>query len=434
MATDKSMCGVCADERRLWVECPKCSFKACRSCVKTYLLGLPEVTPKCMSCSVRWSYDFLAEVTDDKFHNQEYREHRAKVLMDRERSMLPETQEHVVRYIEKKKAEDEIEKLTERIKLLEAKVKALKARRHDLYARTIDIEYRNPVVSNKAKRFIGHCVMRDCKGFLEDNGKIQCGLCAQEACRDCRQKMDGEHKCNPDDVETAKLLSSTTKPCPKCSAPIFKTEGCDQMFCTLCHTAFSWRTGQLETGRIHNPHYYEFMRKQNNGVVPREQGDVVCGGLPNIRTVITKQTQLNIINSNIDKSHEVSGHIRAIELPRYRVIPNGDANRDLRIKYLVNEIDEKVWLSNLKKRDKKNEKNSSIHLILSMFVDTVDTLISNFVQATTKREGEQIVEQLLNLRVYTNEQLAKMGDKLGNKVPKISKTWRFMRYERAVEE
>ena len=60
-------------------------------------------------------------------------------------------------------------------------------------------------------------------------------------------KRDCEHTCNPDLVETAKLLAKDTKSCPTCQTKIFKIDGCDQMWCTQCHTAFSWKTGAIQT-------------------------------------------------------------------------------------------------------------------------------------------------------------------------------------------
>ena len=51
-------------------------------------------------------------------------------------------------------------------------------------------------------------------------------------------------------------------------------KNCDQMWCTQCHTAFSWKTGKIET-TIHNPHFYEWQRQ--NGTVVRNPNDIECG-------------------------------------------------------------------------------------------------------------------------------------------------------------
>ena len=122
------------------------------------------------------------------------------------------------------------------------------------------------------------CSDSNCRGLLSTQWK--CATCEKYTCKECLvlkdTREDNGHVCKMEDVETAKLLASDTKPCPKCRVPIYKIMGCDQMWCTECHTGFSWRTGNIET-RIHNPHFYEYQRERNNGQAPRNHGDMECG-------------------------------------------------------------------------------------------------------------------------------------------------------------
>ena len=78
---------------------------------------------------------------------------------------------------------------------------------------------------------------------------------------------------------SAELIKQETRPCPSCGIRIYKIEGCDQMWCTGCHVAFSWRTGLRVNGPIHNPHFYQFQR-QGGGAVIQNPGAQICGGLP----------------------------------------------------------------------------------------------------------------------------------------------------------
>ena len=95
----KADCMICADEvsQRKMVECPFCKFEACGSCVDRFLMGIDDDRPRCMSnsCKKVWSYEFLASQTQPSFHNKRYRDRRATLLHEREKSLLPGTQ-HLV--------------------------------------------------------------------------------------------------------------------------------------------------------------------------------------------------------------------------------------------------------------------------------------------------------------------------------------------------
>ena len=94
------------------------------------------------------------------------------------------------------------------------------------------------------------------------------------------------------------LIKKETKGCPQCGVRIYKISGCDQMWCTECKVAFSWNSGKIiYGGQIHNPHYYQYMRDQNNGInAPRNPGDVLCGGLIPYYSLNTLLRKINTYN------------------------------------------------------------------------------------------------------------------------------------------
>jgi hypothetical protein len=122
---------------------------------------------------------------------------------------------------------------------------------------------------------IGRPCSWDCNGFLynerETNG--QCGVCFRRTCLECNISIQdvSDHVCKQEDIDSWEHIKKTTKPCPRCATFIHRIEGCSQMWCTQCHTAFDYITGRVETqtGRIHNPHYYEWIYSSSrNNVAP----------------------------------------------------------------------------------------------------------------------------------------------------------------------
>lgn len=82
----------------------------------------------------------------------------------------------------------------------------------------------------------------------QDGGEkmiYKCGECAQRFCFECLQPLANNHSCDDADLEVAKVIKQTTKPCPKCGVLIQKSEGCDHMFCVQCKVGFCWRTGTI---------------------------------------------------------------------------------------------------------------------------------------------------------------------------------------------
>lgn len=225
-------CPICANNRRkiTWVTCSKCSFSSCRGCVKRFLLELPDINPVCMSCKAQWDFEFLANNTDEKFHNHTYRDYRAKIIVDRERSLLPATQPYVATMKKKEDIKAEIEEVSKEIRMYQEllyeanrKKSALRTKVRELEAESGDVKEENAGI-----RFIGHCPHSECKGFLDT--EYVCGLCKEKACRSCRlPKHKGD--CDKDVVETVRMLAKDTKGCPNCGVPIFRISGCDQMFC-----------------------------------------------------------------------------------------------------------------------------------------------------------------------------------------------------------
>lgn len=425
-------CNICVETVRVKdiCSCPFCNFRACIDCVSRFLMEIDDTVPRCMNpdCKKVWTFEFVAEVFPVSFHNRKYRERRASILLQREKSLLPGTQPLVQRKNWEKDIHAQIYDIVDENKMLKLLLNKNNERIRILYA---SMRMETKEEEKTKKTFTRACPVEDCRGFLSTS--LKCGVCSTFSCRDCHLpkacKNDEDHKCNPDTVATVKLLANDTKSCPGCSTLIFKIEGCDQIWCTNCHTAFSWENGKIETGRIHNPHYYEFQRQQNGGVAPRVQGDIRCGGVPNITLVSNCLKQAEFDDNDIKliyNAHRIIAHITYVVIPMFPVQLGDTDNSDLRVKYLMNEITEKKWKSNLKAIMKKQEKNVSINQILTMFTSTLTDLFGNIVSDSNVNNTYKYVLSMWELRTYTNKNLAKIGYQYNNVVPYIEKDWFYI--------
>ena len=187
-------------------------------------------------------------------------------------------------------------------------------------------------------------------------------------------------------------------------------KNCDQMWCPDCQTAFSWNRGTIETGIVHNPHYYEFQRR--NGTVPRNPGDIPCGGIPNYHTINVIMQNLDYNHANLTNIHQTIVHIQHVEIRRYTPNENRELiNRDLRVKYLLQEIDEPTLKTILQQHEKSRQKMIDYRNICQMFCDVGSDIFRQIVNEYTLvtnlavyRSYNMVSEHKVRLCKYLDDQ------------------------------
>ena len=279
------------------------------------------------------------------------------------------------------------------------------------------------------REFIMHCQANDCRGFISST--YVCGICTKKTCSNCLEIEEDGHVCKPESVESAKAIKKETRSCPKCAARIFKIDGCDQMWCTVdgCNTAFSWNTGHIVSGRVHNPHYYEWLRRTGGGEAPREPGDIPCGGLPNQRNFINRIMDMTgeLSDVEMNKLFEINRNMAEFEerLRDYPARMEALVNKDINVKYLMNEITENEWQRQLELTEARFLRKKEIGQILQTFV----TSGADIMAAIYERDAEWIrssgLPNLELLRDYTNEAFLRAGNVMRMAVPYISDRWRW---------
>jgi len=393
-------CCICAESfnhsNRREVKCEYCDFVACRTCFETYLLS--QTTSHCMlsneQCGKIWTRQFISNNFTMAFVNHKYKEHRERILFEQELSLMPATQLIIERrkYKKQKLADysrelkdlnDYIWQLTIRKNALEHNIRRLKLIENnddiydDIYTDDSN-EFKSDSVKS-TKKFMHRCSNENCRGFLSSNWN--CELCDKWTCSKCYMNIGttedkNDHVCNENDVETAKLIKKDSKPCPKCGIIIFKIDGCDQMYCTQCHTPFSWKTGNIETSRnIHNPHYFEYIRTHGNIPLARNPNDIVCGRDLNRNFVSTFNDLLVYLfddkmrDTIINMCKNISSYDVYINDYRNSIDRNEDKKKEHRIKYLTNEISEEYFKRKVQMNDKKNQQDREIMDIFVMLRD-----------------------------------------------------------------
>ncbi len=388
------------------VICYKCTFNACKKCIRYYLTHTIK-NPHCMNCKEEWERDFLIENLNSSFVNKTYKNYRTEVLFDREKAQFPET----MHLVEKESQIRELHKVnnTYQDQLLQLQ-QIIRENNHKIW-----LIRRNGVPKDKKSIFIKACPADGCKGMLSSAHK--CGVCNIWACSKCFEvkgfHKDSPHTCKEENIKSAEMIKKETKNCPGCASLIYKISGCSQMWCTQCKIAFDWRTGEIETGVIHNPHFYEWQKQTGNNI--RNPTEVPCGGIPDYYSFRTKfryfKQKMSTSTFNWCFSfHRFAGHWQHYEIRNLRrdcrELQN---NSNLRIKYLMNEVDENTFKDKVQKKEKqRNKKMAILHiyeLMNTVFTESLVDIYNNVIEDQILKNRDRIEKLIL----YSNNELSRIS-------------------------
>ena len=389
-------CSICCEPfnktLRLKVDCLKCQFAACKTCVRQFL-KTSSAMPRCMNCGEMFLLKYLVEKLNRSWVYDDFKPYMQNTLLALELGKMPETAAAAEAEKERRHLVVVNSNLDRKARALAVEIRKLKnAQRANTYKMrglqvprelmNEHVEGGDPVLLDAKKKFIMACPSA-CKGFLSTAYK--CSLCDKFTCPQCFVVMADKaaHACNDDDVKTAAVIKSETRPCPTCGERIMKNGGCDQMFCTAagCGTAFSWKTGAIERGAIHNPHFFELQRL--GGAVMRNIGDVRCGGMPNVTAV----THVLVRMPELHQKHlaqRFSNTYRALcEITQYAVndlrttLDQLQNTRGIRINYLLNDCTKEQLADQLYRRDKERQKTYDMyHLFEILSIQGIETFLA----------------------------------------------------------
>lgn len=406
-----SNCNICAEKfnkiDRVKITC-YCEFEACRSCAKIYILNKIE-DAHCMNCKVKWDRKFMADNFDKTFMSKSYRDHREQILIEREMGMLQATQPYVEREITLEKLNLAMLQLRTNyendVKVLQSKIQVAIG----------------SISTVENKKFIRKCPNEECHGFLSSS--LKCKLCENYSCSDCREitgkktEERNAHACDPQIIKSVKLLEKDSKPCPKCASLTFKSTGCNSMWCVECHSSWNWISGKIETGTIHNPEYFDWLKKQNRQVSKNSLNFVCNREIDNdfiIQLSITKKNFVEIALNII--------HIRHIELLKFQVGNHLQDNLQTRIDFMRNKIDKKDFKKKIQKKEKENEKKIEISNVLNMYKNCMTDI---FYRLINDSEQNIIKNEMNSLRIYVNESFKRISNTYNCKTYEINKNFVF---------
>ena len=462
-------CQICTEPftniKRKPISCQKCQFISCTECFKKHCLNGND--PMCMNpdCRSIFQESYLYQQLSSNFMTGKYRQNKSEILFEREKSLMEGTMSIIENSILREKINQELVDLNKKRSEINQQINNQKYNlsrlmRDENLTNLDEGSSNDNNLSEKRQAYLKKCPTADCKGFL--NLAYKCQLCEVSVCSKCLNVKNEDHECNEDDLKTAELLRKDTKSCPNCGEMIHKIEGCNQMYCISCNTGFDWNSLKIVTGLLHNPHYFEYMNRQNQltgNNQNRTIGDILCGGPPtsnellnkfrqvyNIQTVNNNNNNNNNINNrwrfpnynrynqNQDLSEGTNGnsnlclywlristHVAQVEVPRFSETNNFRLNLSDRIKYMRNQLDDKRYKINITRRYNEEVRKREILQLFQTFHTLIEDKLRTIILPETNSPEKitNILNECDNIMSYINQCFRSQADLFKVRLPKI---------------
>lgn len=378
----ENCCSICTDNFNKGINtpirCPYCQFKSCLKCTKHYLLESINY-PNCMSCKMFWNNDFLIDHFPKCFIFKEYARKKKELMFERELIYIKDTQDILLERKREKEIHTKINNLYQDIRNYKQKIKEL-SKQIDIYV--MDLNQVKQINSEKQSHNNIQCIRDNCMGYLV---QYKCPLCDIKVCSKCLCEKIEDHECDPLIVENVNLIKKECKNCPKCRVSIYKTEGCDQMWCTQCQIVFSWKSGEQlrNVNWIHNPHYLEHIRDENNTENDNHQNCPLQNRmrLPNYRNIAKlakqydKRDLLYMVYAQTGEMFDIT--LRQFERNLFTHDFNSFLNE--RINYMNHTITKQQFQDILIRKSKANDKFTDFYQIIHSYVMIIISIFNQLI-------------------------------------------------------
>ena len=480
-------CTICCDDLRVPFQCQFCDKTCCMVCAKRHAMAQAELIrkPRCIfdDCGMEFSDEFVDGAFPQTWCQTELRKTRQEACAVHAMAMLPNKQDLASEFKKESdkamaaKAHPDVVAALHDPDSIESKIKKMSKEIEHLrkIQRMVALARRSPfqmmryakgnVDRNRVQRItvpppdksqgprpeaVRHSLKcpapGECNGFVVtmvagegDCNTGVCGMCRIRVCIKCERPLDAggdsTHRCTPEDLESMSQIAKDTKPCPHCGVRIYKIDGCSQMWCTSCKGAFDWNTGRPVNSNapIHNPHYFEEMRRIGPTLIRRPQaGPPVdpCGGP--LRYVAVR----HVDGSFADDERRLNAVLQHVLHYRGDTAPNARRDFDERQQYredlaacqfLTKAIDEDKFKSAcfLRDRDRmfKEEQARVLDAACDCAIDVLRSVNAAVVNVAAK-DVARAFEQLDTLRAHFNESLQKISKRFNDRnTYKVMNTW-----------